>query len=177
MIEEEMIIGLRRLAHWGSDIWGVVKSPPSIAALVYSAIAFGGSQIVDHYHHIHERQERQIEVLVTSFIDTTREFDALVASLANGVIDKNGPDIDDRTKLIANLNRQYSEISQLEPLTKDHPELLDAYRSSISKLNDQLPKVNSVMEMKGFWEAVGDVLSTRRKLDQQILRSSHLALE
>jgi hypothetical protein len=166
-----------RAKEWAKQAWTVVKEPPSIAALVYSLLTFLGTQAVDNYRHAHERYERQVEARIISFIDTTREFDALVASLANGIMDKNGPDIEDRTKLISNLNRQYSEIADLEPLTKNDHELLKEYKVAIQKLNEQLPKVNSVQEMKGFWEAVGDVLGARRKLDQHLMRESHLALE
>lgn len=166
-----------RIKTWAMAIWEVAKEPPSIAALVYSMIAFFGAQAFDYYRAQHERYDRHVEARVLSFVDSSREFDALVASLAHGVMDKNGPDTEDRTKLIANLNRQYSELADLEPLTKSDPHLLAAYKASIEKLNKQLPQVNSVLEMKPYWEAVGDVLSARRKLDQELVRKSHLALD
>jgi hypothetical protein len=166
-----------RAKMWAREAWTVVKEPPSIAALVYALITFFGTQAVDNWRHSHDRYERQVEARINAFIDTNREFDALVASLASGIMDKNGPDVEDRTKLIANLNRQYSEIDDLKPLTKTDPQALKAYRDSIVKLNDQLPKVTSSTEMKIFWEALSDVLSARRKLDQHLMHESNLALD
>ena len=166
-----------RAKMWAKEAWTVVKEPPSIAALIYSALVFFGTQAVDNYRHNHDRYERRVEARVNAFIDTNREFDALVASLANGIMEKNGPDVEDRTKLIQNLNRQYSEIDDLKPLTKTDPQALKEYKDSIVKLNEALPKVTSASEMKGFWEAVSDVLSARRKLDQHLMRESNLALD
>jgi hypothetical protein len=169
---------ISRVKQWARELWEAAKQPPStIAALFYSLLAFFGSQAVEAYKHHHEHYEKQVEIRVIAFLDTSREFDALVAVLAHGIIDKNGPDVEDRAKLIANLNRQYSEIAQLEPLVKNHPELLNTYKASIEKLNEQLPQINSVAEMKSYWEAVSDVLASRRKLDQELMRATHLALE
>jgi len=166
-----------RVKNWIGETWGVVKAPSSVAALIYSILAFGGGQIIAHYQNAHDQYQRQVEARVLSFIDSTREFDALAASLANGIMDKNAPDLEDRNKLIANLNRQFTEVDDLRPLVKDHPELVAAYKNSIEKLNQQLPQVNSVRSMKSFWEAMSDVLGTRRKLDQELMQSSHMALD
>lgn len=91
-------------------------------------------------------------------------------------MDKNAADEQDRAKLIANLNRQYTELADLEPLLKRDPQVLAAYKMAIERLNKQLPETTSIQQMKGYWEAMSDVLGSRRRLDRELMRSANMAL-
>jgi hypothetical protein len=163
-------------------IWEVVCEPPSIAAFVYAFIAFAASQGIDFYKSSRERHEKAIADEVMTFFDTAHEFDALAAALAHGVMDKITSDAkdvsnaSDRAKLIANLNHQYSEVQDLQPLVKNGSEV-EEYKNALEYLNRELPKVNSLTDMKNYWESISRVLAARKALNEKLRRSTNLALD
>jgi hypothetical protein len=157
-------------------IWEVVIEPPSIVALVYSAIVFFGNLGVDLYKTSRDHHEKLVADQVVSFLATTHEFDALLSAFAYGVLEKDTANLADRTKLIANLTRQYSEIQDLRPLVKESHDL-DTYKEMLVALNDQLPKSNSVTELRAYWERVSDILVTRRILSEKLKKSAKLNVD
>jgi hypothetical protein len=163
-------------------IWVAVSQPSGIVALVYALIAFAASQGMDIYKSSREQHEKAIADQATAFFDTTHEFDGLAAALAHGIMDRHAanvkdmPNTPDRTKLIANLNRQYSEIQDLKPLLK-HSSEIDEYENALKDLGRELPRISSLMDMKNYWESVSRVLTARKALNEKLRRSTNLALD
>ena len=67
-------------------------------------------------------------------------------------MDTGKSDASARAKLITNLNRQYSEIENLTPIVKNK-QVPAEYKQALAAFNDQIPKVQSVQEMRPYWEA------------------------
>ncbi len=110
------------------------------------------------------------------FIDSTKEFDSLVAVLAHAIMDTGKSDPAARAKLITNLNRQYSEVENLSPIVGDK-DVTTEYKQALAAFNDQLPRAKSVQEMRPYWEAVSKVLQTRKPLTGDLLRRVNLELK
>jgi hypothetical protein len=164
-------------------IWRAVIEPSAIIALVYAIMAFGASQIMDVYKSSIDRHDKATADQVTTFFDTTHEFDALAAAVAHGIMDKissNEKDVSNNasamTKLIANINRQYSEVQDLQPLVKNASDVQE-YKNALEDLSIELQKVNSLTDMKNYWESISRVLTSRKALNEKLRRSANLALD
>lgn len=153
-----------------------VFKPASVLAMVYALITFGGVQAVDYYKTHRDAKEKIVSEKVIGFIDSTKEFDSLVAVLAHTIMDTGKSDATARAKLITNLNRQYTEIENLTPIVKDK-QIPVEYKQALAAFNDQIPKVQSVQEMRPYWEAVSKVLLTRKPLTGDLVRRANLDLE
>jgi hypothetical protein len=164
---------INRIQNLSREIFKVLCEPPSIVALFYAITVFIGGQFFDMYKESQHRREAIISGRVSAFVDSTREFDSLIAALAHGVMDKDGPDVPDRDKIFSNLAQQYSELDDLQQLVKNNPKILDEYRNSLLKLNDTLPSVNSILEMKAYWESVAHVLEARKELNARLREASN----
>jgi hypothetical protein len=155
----------------------VAGEPSSLLALFYAILAFVGTQGIDYLKSNHEARQKYVAERVVGFIETTHEFDALVPLFASKVMEAGKPDEAAKEKLIQNINRQYSEISDLAPLLKQKSDVVQDYTKSLGRLNQELPKIQSVEDMGGYWQAVSDILVARRKLADELRQQASLSLE
>jgi hypothetical protein len=81
-----------------------------------------------------------------------------------------------RAKLITNLTKQYSEVENLTPIVRDK-HVPAEYKQALAAFNEQIPKVQSVQEMRPYWEAVSKVLQTRKPLTGDLVRRANLDLD
>jgi hypothetical protein len=167
----------RGLAQCANEIWLLIRKPESVLALCYTVVGFLVIQGIDHYKTRSQELDKRAAERVIAFIDTTLEFDALVPAMAYKVMEKNAPDAEARDKLVTNLSRQYSELQDLAPLLKSKEGVIRAYQQTLSDLNRELPKANSVLEMADFWTAVGQVISTRKPLTAELRRTASLKFD
>src|SRR5258708_9767492 len=153
-----------------------VFKPASVLAMFYAFLAFAATQGFDYYKTHLDAKEKIVSEMVIGFIDSTKEFDSLVAVLAHTIMDTGKSDATARAKLITNLNLQYTEIYRLAPIVKDK-QIPVEYKQALAAFNDQIPKVQSVQEMRPYWEAVSRVLLTRKPLTGDLVRRANLDLE
>jgi len=163
------------IPKYGHDLWHVAVRPAGVLALLYALTAFGGGAAYDYYKDSRKARTDRVIDLAQSFSESTKEFDALVAAMANGIMDSNQPDVVDRSKLIRNLNEQYSQIDELQPLVSK--DALNQYKKSLSQLNATLPEVNNVQAMKNYWSQVSDVLMARRTLRAELNKKAGMSLD
>lgn len=148
--------------------------PASVLAMFYALLAFLGSQGLDYYKHRHDAYEKRSSEQIVSFIESTKQFDTLVAVLANAIMDsENGNGA--KTQLRTNINQQYSELQYLDDLLSDKSATAD-YKSSLVRLNDEISTVGSIRTMTGYWEAVNKVLVARKKLTTDLSRRLTVAI-
>jgi hypothetical protein len=95
-----MTLNARKYTH---DMWHVAMRPAGMVALLYAIAAFGGSAAYDYFRDSFRTRENHTAQIIQSFDDTSKEFDALVAAMANGVMDSGKPVNADKSKLVANL--------------------------------------------------------------------------
>ena len=153
-----------------------VFKPASVLAMLYALLAFAGVQAVDYYKSHRDAKEKVVSERVLGFIDSTKEFDSLVAVLAHTIMDTGKSDATARAKLITNLTKQYSEVESLTPIVRDK-HVPAEYKQALAAFNEQIPKVQSVQEMRPYWEAVSKVLQTRKPLTGDLVRRANLNLD
>ncbi|HEX4411776.1 MAG TPA: hypothetical protein VH206_23630 [Xanthobacteraceae bacterium] len=158
------------------DMWHVATRPAGMLALLYALAAFVAGFGADLWKESKHSRFDRIAELAQSFNETTAEFDALVAAMANGIMDSGKSDADDRAKLIKNLNQQYSEVDELAPVVKSNA-TVDTYKKSLSALNAVLPAVNDPQSMKSYWGRVSDVLVARRTLRTELNKKADLGVD
>jgi hypothetical protein len=171
-----MIVSMEGTLEYLDKMKKSVLKPASVLAMLYAVIAFGGVQAVDYYKTHRDAKEKIVSERVLGFIDSTKEFDSLVAVLAHGIMDTGKSDAAARAKLITNLNKQYSEVENLAPIVRDK-QVPAEYKQALAAFNDQIPKVQSVQEMRPYWEAVSKVIQTRKPLTGDLVRRANLALD
>lgn len=142
--------------------------PASVLALLYASLAFTATQGVDYYRHRHDAVEKRASEQIVSFIESTKQFDALAAVVAHSIMDSESG-TGAKTQLRTNINHQYSELQYLDSLLSDKT-AADEYRTSLVRLNDELSSASTTENMKGYWEAVSKVLGARKKLTTDLSR-------
>ncbi|MGL3106584.1 hypothetical protein [Bradyrhizobium sp. BR 1432] len=136
--------------------------PASVLAMLYALLAFIATQGVDYYKHRQDAVEKRTSEQIVSFIESTKQFDTLVAILAHSIMDSESG-TGAKSQLRTNINHQYSELQYLDSLISDKSAAAE-YRASLVRLNDEISSVNGTEGMKGYWEAVSEVLTARKKL-------------
>jgi len=148
-----------------------------IVGIVCTILGFFIHSGFDYYKEKQQTKEKMLAERVIAFIDTTREFDALAATLAHGIMDRNAPDLDARSKLISNLTEQYSEVNELEPILKENRSLAENYKNAILQTNKELPSITEITELKRYWESMSRLLKARKELATQLRRSASLTID
>ncbi len=154
----------------------LVSRPASILALFYALAAFLAGIGVDVWKDSRKEHRERIADIAQSFNDTSAEFDALVATMATGIMNSGKADLADKSKLVVNLNRQYSEIEEIAPIVHSS-EALDKYKKSLSDLNTALPTVNDVQSMRAYWSGVSEVLSARRDVRNRLNKRAGMTVD
>ena len=159
-----------------NELARLVVRPASILALIYALLAFGASTSIDYVKDSRKERTARIGAIAQEFNDTSKEFDALVAATANGIMDLGRAEAADKSKLMINLNRQYSEIDEIAPIVKSNA-AIEKYKKSLSDLNAVLPDVNNTQSMRTYWSRVSDVLAARRDLRSQLNKRAGLEID
>jgi hypothetical protein len=165
-----------KVAKYIGECFHLIVRPVGALALVYALGAFLGGVAVDEWKDARHARTERIADIARDFNDTSAEFDALVAATANGIMDSGKANPADKTKLVVNLNRQYTEIEEIAPIVKSE-EAIAKYKRSLSDLNATLPTVNDVQSMRAYWTGVSEVLAARRDLRTQLSKRAGLYVD
>lgn len=123
-------------------------------------VAVGGTWGANQMQNRDNRlmQQRQ------AFVDEARTFDSVVAAYVQGVMEKS-PSSDATQKIINNLVQQSSLLDQVSnqlPPTDKH--LASDYRHLLVQFREDLPRADSVIHLKTFWEDASKILVARNEL-------------
>ncbi|WP_264051708.1 hypothetical protein [Methylobacterium flocculans] len=151
-------------------------SPVGAVALVLSLSSFGLNQAFEFGKDKYQSHQKYVSDRVSVFIDSTKEFDALVASLANTVMDGEKPDTELKSKIYTNLNNQYSELRDLTGLVGKNDEKLTNYTNAIMEFNSTISSVNSPRDLRNYWLRLGNVLRSRNILADELRRKADLQI-
>lgn len=151
-------------------------SPSGAVALVVSLGTFGLNQLYEFKKDSYQTHQKFVSDRVSSFIDSTKEFDALVASLANTIMDGEKPDTELKSKIYTNLNNQYSELRELSNLVGKTDEKLTNYTGAIMGFNATVSGVTTPKDLRDYWLRLGNVLRTRNILADELRRKAGLLI-
>jgi hypothetical protein len=167
---------IANVKYYWSECTKLALQPAGVLAATYALIAFLASVGADYYKVSRHEYDKRMADRVLVFIDTTREFDALVPALAHTLMDKANADAA-RQKLHVNLNRQYSEVRDLAPLLRENQVIAKEYTDSLINLDREISQTPAILEMKRFWESVAKVVEARRPLTAELRRRVSLDIK
>ncbi|RWG12332.1 MAG: hypothetical protein EOQ55_27135 [Mesorhizobium sp.] len=134
------------------------------AVLTILASAWVSYQAGEHSRHNAERSA-QIQAL----LDSTREFQVYASAFSTEMFADRAVTTPTRSKLIENLNDQFSRLRAAEPIIPpDAKPDAEAYKQKILTMTDAVNNTVDLMSMKNFWTAAGDLTDARKKLNAKL---------
>lgn len=138
------------------------------------AVALGGALVIgaglagpfflEGYNRYQSNRAEQ----VISLLDDMVGFQKYATAFANELMDgKVSPET--KSALIQNLNEQYAKLQIIGPLVPEsYLSAINGYKDKILRMNDAVLKSDSILTMKDFWNAAGNLTSSRNVLNKEL---------
>ena len=142
-----------------------------------SAVWTGVSSDIRDKQAVHREDERdrraaiaaEQSVEISDYQRVTDRFDSVAQAYAGLILTSGKVDLKSKNELLANLLEQDRVVQRvITILPNSKPDLIQAYRASVSDLSDSVQQVTGVQDMGPYWQNLNNLLVARYDLDQEI---------